>query len=233
MAEEFKHAIKKNFPTEILKYLNLDMENGPWLAGSMARKLYMKEEPGYSDWDIWFKNEQQYIKTSKLLNNLDGCHVSFESENADTYTHQLPIDFSILFKSLGVKPENSENNFNDLFVSEEITEEENDEDKSEHKIQLIRRRYYNSPQEIINNFDFTVCQVATDGKTFIFGDNTKDDIENKRLRYTPSSVRENIVARIIKYTVYGFKPSQELLEYVFNNKNNIDWNKGLDDYDAI
>jgi len=210
------YEIKNNFATNIVDYLELDMENGPWLAGSMARKLYMKETPGYSDWDIWVKNNEQQDHVIQLLNNLQDTRIVHESDNAITYKHQVN-DFSSLFDS-PKKP----------FIEKEP------KDIDEHKIQVIKRRHFDSVQDIIDNFDFTVCQVATDGKNFIFGNKTKHDIEHKILRHTHKEPRtEGMIARIIKYTVYGFKADEDLIWFVEENKNIINWNKGMDDYEAV
>jgi len=208
--------IENNFATNIINYLDLNMEDGPWLAGSMARKLFMKEDPGYSDWDIWVKDDIQEMRITNLLDNLQDTRIAYKSDNAITYTHQVN-DFDVLFDS-PKKP----------FIEAEP------KDIGEHKIQVIKRRHFDSAQDIIDNFDFTVCQVATDGKNFIFGDKTKHDIEHKILRHTPKEPRtDGMIARIIKYTVYGFKPDEDLMWFLEENQDTINWNGGMDDYEAV
>jgi len=190
--------IDKNFETEILRYLDTNIETGPWLAGSMARKLYQGEDTGLSDWDIWVKDKEQELEVTSKLANLLGCVVSFQSNNADTYTHA---------------PHGKEDN---------------------HKIQLIKCKYFDTPEAIIDNFDFTVCQIATDGKNFIFGENTKHDLEHKILRHTAREKpdTEGIIGRMIKYIVYGYRPDKQLLQFI-NDEQNINWTKFPNDYNSI
>lgn len=100
-------------------------------------------------------------------------------------------------------------------------------------IQLIRRRYFKSAQEIINGFDFTVCQLATDGQRLIAGENTILDIKNRTLRLAQPCLPEHIVPRIVKYIVYGYRPCLELLEDIDDNSSTINWLKQQNEYDAV
>jgi hypothetical protein len=214
------HSIKNNFATNLFEYLELDIVNGPWLAGSMARKLFTNEEPGHSDWDIWVKNKDQENRVTERLNHLHSCRIVFETDNAVTYHHQefghpQPTTFSFDVVAVDDKSE---------VVDTDI-----------HTIQIIKRTHYNTAIDIINNFDFTVCQVATDdGKNFIFGDNTKHDIEHKILRNAQVEPRtDGVIARIIKYIVYGFKPDEDLMGFTRKNSHLINWHEAMDDYESM
>ena len=75
-----------------------------------------------------------------------------------------------------------------------------------YKIQLIRKKFYSSASEIIDDFDFTCCQIATDGNTVIYGSRTIEDLENRVLRLADTSrMHQGLLKRVIKYLAYGFK----------------------------
>ena len=75
-----------------------------------------------------------------------------------------------------------------------------------YKIQLICKKFYSSPGGIIDDFDFTCCQLATDGTSVIYGSQTVEDLENRVLRLSdPSRTHQGLLKRVIKYLSYGFK----------------------------
>jgi len=99
------------------------------------------------------------------------------------------------------------------------------------KIQLIKRTFDNV-QQLVDSFDITVCQIATDGRSYVLGNNTAQHIKTKTLamiNMTPSLIR-----RVIKYWSYGYEPTTELLDYISNNSDAITWTlPSSDDYDTI
>lgn len=85
------------------------------------------------------------------------------------------------------------------------------------RIQLIKNFFYTDIQEIINNFDISVCQIATDGTNWYHSDKFCIDLKEKRLRLlktTPTSLK-----RLIKYWTYGFQPDENDLQLIINNPN--------------
>jgi hypothetical protein len=71
-------------------------------------------------------------------------------------------------------------------------------------------------QEIIDNFDVTVCQLATDGRQWVLGDYTARDIREKNLRMR-IPLQADAVKRLTKYWIYGYRPVDGLIEAVQNN----------------
>lgn len=105
----------------------------------------------------------------------------------------------------------------------------NDKEEYSWDIQLIKKRYYDDPEELIKSFDVTVSQIATDGKTWITGPKTKDHIKNKVLEF--SHVQSNTARRLVKYWTYGYQPTSETINYVLNNSGE-NWKYSYeDDYD--
>jgi len=96
-------------------------------------------------------------------------------------------------------------------------------------VQIITKNYYNSPQEILNNFDITVCQIVTDGHQYIMGNNTANHIKTRQLVF--NRIQPDLIKRLVKYWAYGFIPSDELL----NSLDDMDiWNiSDHVDYDQL
>ncbi len=89
-----------------------------------------------------------------------------------------------------------------------------------YRIQLIKNYFYTDIHEVINNFDISVCQIATDGNTWYHSDQFCADLKEKRLRFvknTPGSLK-----RLIKYWGYGFQPDDNTLHMIINNSQ-IKW----------
>ncbi len=89
------------------------------------------------------------------------------------------------------------------------------------KIQLIKKLAA-TPLEVINRFDFTVCQLVTDGSRILCGENTLAHIKNKTLAKNTSN-STNSISRLIKYWSYGFEPEPTLLDFYINNSDGINW----------
>lgn len=83
-------------------------------------------------------------------------------------------------------------------------------------IQLIKCRYMEQPQDIIDAFDISVCEVVTDGNKFLLGQNTAYDIRNSLLRFK-YPLREDAIKRYAKYYAYGYRPVEGTWERVVNN----------------
>lgn len=93
------------------------------------------------------------------------------------------------------------------------------------KVQSIYLRYYNNAEEILDSFDFTICQFAFDGSFLYCGEFALFDLANKRLvphriTYPSASLR-----RIIKYVNQGFYmcsgSATEFLRQVLRNPSSV------------
>jgi len=84
------------------------------------------------------------------------------------------------------------------------------------KIQLIKKSFSNTPSEVISKFDITVCQILTDGTTYILGSTTAADIRSKTLRMN-TPLHPEAIKRAAKYMCYGYRPEPELFEELVNN----------------
>lgn len=95
---------------------------------------------------------------------------------------------------------------------------------------LIGFSFANSPKIIADSFDFTVCQVWTDGKVYECSERTLHDIEHKILSFTENRKRtyelkqvhnkwnmndlQSLENRIRKYRNKGFEPDEEIVQFI-------------------
>jgi hypothetical protein len=83
-------------------------------------------------------------------------------------------------------------------------------------IQIITRRYFANMQEVLSNFDITVCQVGTCGNEYELGSFTARDIREKNLRFK-LPLQPDAVKRLTKYWTYGYRPVEGMIEAIQNN----------------
>ncbi len=83
-------------------------------------------------------------------------------------------------------------------------------------IQVITRRYFSSLEEVINNFDITVCEVGTSGNDWKLGPFTARDIRERNLRFK-MPLQPDAMKRLVKYWTYGYRPVEGTIDAVQNN----------------
>lgn len=72
------------------------------------------------------------------------------------------------------------------------------------EIQLIKHKYYNNVYELLDSFDYTICQFATDGKELVCGPYALWDLARKRLAIHRITYPVASMRRMIKYANKGF-----------------------------
>ncbi len=175
----FVHEKDQSF----VKLLDLDINEGPWLAGGAVLTWYNGEPVGDSDFDIFFKDLKQFDQMfGKLMRNHGS--IVYTSENAITLNVTVNDDLK--------------------------------------KVQLIRKNYFKSALDVIDHFDFTICQLATDGYEVVSGAKTFEHIKEKRIEPVRETNR-GIVKRLIKYISYGYKPDPKLISNIIDNPQEYDW----------
>jgi hypothetical protein len=83
-------------------------------------------------------------------------------------------------------------------------------------LQIIKRRYFKSLREVIDNFDISVCQVGTDGHQWMLGKDTARDIRERNLRMS-LPLAPDAAKRLAKYWTYGYRPVEGLVDAVQTN----------------
>lgn len=132
---------------KIVKLIEPDFENGPWICGGACIQWFQgKEVSKYSDIDIYFKNDAQRTEfvsnlTKKSLE--DNAKFKFEHvvDTANAHTFNIKIDSNTW------------------------------------KLQAIKLYSGDTIQDVLDQFDINACKISTDGHQFVFGsDNTVQDI---------------------------------------------------------
>lgn len=83
-------------------------------------------------------------------------------------------------------------------------------------IQIITRRYFASLEDVIRNFDITVCEVGTAGNEWCLGPSTARDIRERNLRFK-LPLQPDALKRLVKYWAYGYRPVDGTIEAIQNN----------------
>lgn len=170
--------------TDIISFLELDIENGPWIAGGTARKMYTNSAEPDSDFDVWCKTQAQYDDLLERISRNLSWLFRHSSDNAVTFSSM----------------------------------------DNQYMIQLIKKTF-DSPEDVIGSFDFTVSQVLTDGHYYRLGPTTAADLNTRTLRYNDTKLRDCAIPRILKYIAYGFKPDEKLWNMIIEQSGEIEWNK--------
>ena len=87
--------------------------------------------------------------------------------------------------------------------------------------ELMRFKTFASAEECINDFDFSVCQIAYQNGVIAFGKNTIKDFNAKKLRIENinGTLRQHF-NRIAKYIEKGFSPSKQVFNKLYEYTQN-------------
>lgn len=180
--------------------------HGIWIAGGAPLSWY-RGQPTSSDIDLFFRDEKIYGQMLSAIETRSSELVSSLS------------DFTSWISGATLRPKNTKGHSvsmsklietrNAVTFEAHSTSRDEDELRRYH-VQLIRRRWYPSVTDLLDDFDITVCQIATDLDAVHTGRHFAEDVANMRLRLhnvTPSTTK-----RLIKYWVYGYQPDDQVLE---------------------
>jgi hypothetical protein len=189
-----------------------------WIAGGTVLNWY-QHRPADSDIDLFFHSEKDFDKMNKLFSN----------------AYEITPSIDDVFVNLGAKKTyetvNSDILITDRHQSDNAITYTVTISGASHplwKVQLIKRRFYNTIEEVIDDFDISVCQIATDSyNKVVTSKHFAEDFAARRLRFvstTPSSAK-----RLIKYWTYGFTPTDEDIQSVIDCPD-LDITRREDDY---
>lgn len=85
-------------------------------------------------------------------------------------------------------------------------------------LQIIKRRYFKSIEDVIRSFDLTVCEIGTCGNEWELGPFTARDIRKKNLRFK-LPLQPDSVKRLTKYWIYGYRPVNGTIDSIVNDPN--------------
>lgn len=182
----------------LLKMVPTLTSEGPWLAGGALRKTVLGQKPD-TDFDFFFKNEEQLNEFARFLEDHGNATEIQSTEHAKTYLLTVPddpeadndVDEPVLIGKL-TKPTKKQQ-----FTADGVP-------GKTAKIQLIHFKFYANAAEVIDSFDFTLCQFAFDGETLTYADFALFDAARKRLVIHKITYPVSTMRRLLKYQQQGF-----------------------------
>jgi hypothetical protein len=183
---------------EIVDWLQLD-NTACVIAGGAALRWWQNQPVGAADIDLFFNSHAAYTKQREIIDNKK--------------PHTANLGPSII---------NSLSNwFNEAVVTKgddhsvqllcdsanATTYRVRMPSGTEYKVQLIKNKYHQTVEDLLNRFDITVAGVATDGVRWWVGPDFIRDQAAGVLRLT--KVSENSLKRVIKYMSYGYRITPE------------------------
>ncbi len=78
------------------------------------------------------------------------------------------------------------------------------------KIQVVRREFYKNARELLADFDFTICQFATDSRLEILAaQGARADVVAKRLVLNKIEAPPGSIIRLVKFSKQGFEITRD------------------------
>lgn len=171
---------EKGIWSKRLEKMSKFLPDGVWIAGGFLRAIIAGEDETNGDIDFFFNSHNSF---EQMLNMIK--HPNIEQRQAFGF-YKLPGD--------------------DINISLTPFIDCESEVMFRPNLQLIRMVWHDSPEHVIDCFDFTVCQFITDGKTLWYHQNAFDDIKTKQLReHRKNGDPLSIFSRILKYIDKGYK----------------------------
>jgi hypothetical protein len=166
----------------------------------------------FKDFLSRYNNEVDSMELFKVLNELptmtNGMWLAGGAIRRTLIGDLLTSDFDFFFKSEAV--------LNDYRTqlsnkgAKQITKNNHQEtysieiDGKARLIQLIKIAYYDTPEQLLDTFDFTISQFAYDGAYLYCGEHSLWDLARKRLALHKLTYGVATMRRLIKYTKQGF-----------------------------
>jgi len=172
--------------------MDFSLENGPWLGGGCLRQA-IEGKRCETDFDVFFKSHEQFNQFNER----------FKENRAASAPPVLllPVtnDPNEQLDPLTVKMTLATEHIVNYTMTNKI-------DNQTTKVQFIHGGFYRSNvNDLFDNFDYTICQLATDGRELLVGPYTLIDIAHKKLTVHKITFPVASMTRAIKYGSYGYK----------------------------
>jgi len=178
-------------------------EGGPWIAGGSLWRTFNKEPLEKCDIDVFFKSKKQFEELTIKMRSFP-------------YVKNVISETKKKWNTLYKYHVNEGKKFNKTV-----------------DIQFINVAHYSSLAKLLNSFDFTVCQFGWDGKNFLTGKTSVDDLSKKQIVFWSISKYKSLMRHLHKYLSNGFTVSSDQTKFLAYSLNNSDcWAKSKSgDYD--
>lgn len=186
----------------LIEFINPNFEKGPWIAGGACLNWYQGKNAAGADIDIFCRDKEQLAQVKEKLMSL-------------SFTRQKDINV------------HGTTNY-DIRTYPHL---ESMDYVQMREIQVIEFKFFDSAKALIDNFDFSVVQIATDGNSIVLGDHTAHDIKHKILRIGGHAGHPSIIKRVVKYVSYGYRPAPGLFDSIKESPNTKWLYKDIEPYD--
>lgn len=197
---------------DLIRSIPLNISKGPWVAGGAVMRLMSGMAwDETSDLDIFCRDEEQSYKVAKHFANPLFNHGSPTSSRIG-----IPPVETVMAVDPEVKKTNEAIDKMGIFS---VKYPQISRTEPHRLVQIVRSSYYKNVVELLEDIDFTICRVATDGYSMVSDYRTRQDLDAKLLRGVVSKRTRATGERMVKYTRLGFAPAPGTME----------WAMGLDD----
>lgn len=183
-----------------------DFEFGPWVAGGSVRKAWEGKPWINQDIDFFFASPTQFRTFVDRISEFGKIEYKHETDNAITYTiYTGPYrPTQSMFETL--------KNLTYLDERDPSLSPEN-----WLNVQFIKRKFYASFEDLLNDFDINIAQFVTNGDIMLATEQALADAENKLIQLNPKSTKGIKPLRFAKYCAYGYNPTLELFSDVVHD----------------
>jgi len=184
----FTALTQRGISNRLLSSLTAGLPKGAYLGGGFLTSLIQEDEKA-NDIDLFFRDEKAFLATYKLFaEGVPNKTRKDRKENSDLWAFNgWRISSDTLPGADGSKQR---------FV------------KFEHDtlppVQLIKLVWYACAEHVIDSFDLTMAQFATDGEDLVFNPISFLDIARKRIVLHRMQFPASTLRRIVKYTGKGY-----------------------------
>jgi hypothetical protein len=199
--------------THLLSLLpNLHMQQGPWITGGSARKLWCNLDWHVGDVDVFFVNEAQRVSWLAEFDKV--WNYTYHKPSV----YETPVD--VLFGTSQGFPMGPKKQWPQASM---IMETENactfemfyqmpgDSEVKNCKLQVIKARYSDSLQDLWKTFDFNLCCFAADA-TRVYADTAAiTDVELNQITPRNDVHSRNLPLRVLKHFSQGYHVDDQLL----------------------
>lgn len=201
-------GIENRLLNNLVEYL----PKGAFIAGGFMTSV-VQEEKTATDIDIFFKDEEALRETLRIF-------LTAADEPAEDSGEEITNWAFRGYKLTPVQPKDwnyDKSRFIKLVHPRRLP------------IQLIKLAYYPDAESVIDTFDLTVAQFASDGQELVFNPVSLYDIARKRIVLHRMQFPASTLRRVIKYTSKGYyacpgalgKIAQEMSKSVAENPDDI------------
>lgn len=201
----------------------VDLELGPWITGGCARKLWFGEDWRTGDVDLFFTDMDAFNRYGALIDESPPFSI-----NGDMMKLRLHMTTTRAKTYIVAKDKDSSNeSIYNVAPKQAAT-------TRTMTVQLIKRRFHATLEDVFSDFDFTVCKFATDGKRIVACPDAIRDCEKRLLIFNRTPQQDSVKLspkRVMKYSIlYGFEATSEVMREMIRQHTTGEIHDADDDY---